>query len=166
MKKKYKIGVIVLVAVIIISGGILIWYYFTQSDRLEYTVIEKPDDEMLEIYAPCLMEYWDDVSVYVGKAKSPDDVVDKWASNVGKLKEIYRDAYYYNIYGNFSWTNRPKTLQIKYRTSREGYSRDGWYIFTSSPSFLEEGNDYGEFFLSDDGMLMPAVRATALLSCP
>lgn len=111
------------------------------------------------------------ISLYVGKAESPDDIVAKWASNVGKLKKIYTDTtkryhFHHLLYGNFLWSNRPKTIQLKYRTLKEGYSRDGWYIFTASTSLSEGGHDYGEFFLSDDGVLMPAERTTTLLSCP
>jgi len=188
MKKKSKIALVVIIAGVVLIVVLLLWNSSGQSDKLEYTIVELPEGDISEMNAPCLMIYWDDViayydtatseydipvdiSVYVGGAESPADVVDKWADNVGQLGKMYKDAteryqFYHELYDNFSWRNRPDIIQIKYRTTREGYSRNGWYIFTESVSLFGEGSDYGEFFMSDKGVLMPAERATSLLNCP
>ena len=190
MEKKIKSGLIVIIIGIILLGGFLIWNNYRQIGNLQYTVIELPEAKILEMYTmPCMMIYWDDVRVYydkttkgfvnktisisvdVGKPESPNDVIDKWTHNVAKLERMYKDAFkqydlYDSLYGNFLWSKHPKIIELKYRTSNEGYSRDGWYIFTSSPSFLEEGRDYGEFFLSDNGVLMPVERTCTTICCP
>lgn len=102
----------------------------------------------------------------VGKPQSADDVIDKWANNVNKLEKKYIDEYASEeLYGNFLWSDSPMELTLRYRTPKEGYEKEGWYIFTRSASSLQEGFDYGEFFLSNDGYLMPAVRTCAKITC-
>jgi hypothetical protein len=159
---------------------ILLFFSLSFAGELKYTIIEPPDTEALKNYMPCLMVYWDNtttafnepvnVSIYVGKAKSADDAVDKWANNVAKLERMYKNiakhkvSFRSDLYGNFLWSAKPQKIKIKYRTSKEGYSKDGWYIFTFSRSLTRE-DFYGEFFLSNDGILMPATLACTIINC-
>jgi hypothetical protein len=187
MKNKSKIVRVLIIAGAVLIVVLLLWNGPQQSEKLEYTIVELSEGDISE-NRTCLMIYWDeviayydtdtgeynipvDISVKTEKPESPAGAVDIWANNVGKLGRIYKDAteryqFYHELYGNFSWSDRPDIIQIKYRTTREGYSRDGWYIFTESPLPSGGGSDYGEFFLSGKGVLMPAERATSLENCP
>ena len=190
MEKKIKIGLIIITIGIILLCSFIILDNYRQIGKLQYTVIELPEAKSLEMYAkPCMMIYWDNVTAYydkateefdkpvsislgVGNVESPEDVVDKWTNNVAKLERIYKDSsnryeFHYALCGTFLWSNKPKTIKLSHRTSEGGYYlRDGWYIFTKSPSLLEEGNNNGNFFLSDEGMLMPVQLIDSRLSCP
>jgi len=168
MDKRIKFALIAAVIVIALVSGFLIYGNFGQIGGLQYTVIEPPTDERLEMYAvPCTMEYWDNVSVHVGKAESPDDVVEKWTGNVAQLEKMAMEAGLgEELYGNFTWSRTLEKIELRYRTARELYSRDGWYIFTFSSSFLVNEDYFGQFFLSNDGVLMPAVQTCTVICCP
>ncbi|MFA5338090.1 MAG: hypothetical protein WC330_07140 [Candidatus Omnitrophota bacterium] len=155
-----------------------------QIGRLRY-IVEPHKEHLKSENFPCVLTYYDNInlnatdrnelsniSVYTGKTNSPEDVIKKWADNVAKLKKQYEDATYGKwisgeLYGNFLWTNRPKYIRLRYRTSKDNYARNGWYILTSSPRFslFDKDSDYGEFFLSDDGILTIAVDNSSLSGC-
>ncbi|MDP2924146.1 MAG: hypothetical protein Q8O30_10585 [Candidatus Omnitrophota bacterium] len=189
---KNKIVRSVFIIAIFIAIGISLFVFVfrliqsRQIGKLKYTVeAYEPKYWKAENLNTCTLTYYDNInlnaidkgelsniSVYVGKTKSPKDVVKKWANNVAKLKKQYEDAtkgkwISGELYGNFLWTNRPTYIRLRYRTSKDNYARNGWYIFTSSPHFslFDKDPGYGQFFLSDDGILTIAVDNSSLSGC-
>jgi hypothetical protein len=191
MKKKIGIGLTAVIALAVLTGSVVVYSTFRQVGKVQYTILGTPDPAFLnpDTELTCFMVYWDDmvthydnvtntydapvrIAIQVEKANSPDAAVRIWGGNVSKLKAMYQEAskdhmLSHEIYGNFLWSSQPKYMDIAYRTTGDRYHRNGWYIFTSSPSFPfpRQGSDYGEFFLSDDGLLMPVERQCEAFNC-
>lgn len=167
MDSKTKV-IVGIMAIAIVVFAIL--NFQTQKEqKINYTIAPAP---ILEMVLPCLMNYYENSSIYVGKAKSSDDAAKKWFDNVEELEKRYiaavqsgknnnNDYDNEDLYGNFLWSKSPENMRLKYRTSNENYSKNGWYISTGTKNW-----DYvGQFLLSDDGLLMVADQTCTRIGC-
>lgn len=160
---------IVIVCTVIFSNTLVALGQIESKRKTQYKVIEYPvqyPKQLQDYHNP--FEYLDKISIFVGKANNAQKAIDKWAQNVYVLEQKYKDVLKGNgLYGNFCWNEQTPCIEIRHRTREQKYPRNGWYIFTSSTCPPHKGEvDYGEFFLSDEGELMPAMRTSSISDYP
>ncbi|MFH0861757.1 MAG: hypothetical protein V1875_01890 [Candidatus Altiarchaeota archaeon] len=137
----------------------------------EITVMEPPPGSFQVL--PCVLEYGDNMTTYsggtinvslnAGKAESVKDAVYKVKENLGRLKTLYSEETGGECFGIWGcdWVGWSSRIFVKHRTTKEKYGRDGWYI----TALDKDGAIMGEFFLSDEGILMPAQQTCTRVGC-
>jgi hypothetical protein len=186
MKKKNISAIIIFLAIVGIP--FTVYAQTKKNNQIQYKVIEYPT-KMKELYDIRYNSfvYFDNIetvfsseenpeyvkiSIFVGKADTAEEAIDKWAQNVHKLELYYKDILKNHLpspelYGNFCWSKEISCIEIRYRTKKEKYPRDGWYISTSSHFPPHNENvDYGEYFLSDEGVLIPVMKVSSMAFYP
>lgn len=141
--------------------------WLPSSNKLNYKVIKWEDvQSFLGASEPyCAITYFDTVSFHIGQTMSADEAVEVWSANVEKLEPLYRkyseaeNLRRMLMYNNFLWSNTPDNLEIRYRKKEHGYEHEGWYFATMKGKLL------GEFFLSNEGYLMPAIQTCSRVEC-
>ena len=182
-----KTALLVLTAIVFLV--ILLVLAYSTVDRFEPKPMELPDIQPELIFnedikveefqpegfpvLPCFMEYGDNmttchgetknVSLMVGKANTANEAVYKVKDNLGRLKAIYSrqtTGVCFSSWGGdwLGWTSR---IFVKHRGEKEKYKRSGWYI----TALDKDGGVQGDFFLSDDGILMPAQQTCTREGC-
>ena len=130
---------------------------------------EKPKEGEGKSDITCTMIYGDNVETFsgekidlsfdAGKGLNAQDALDKTLSNWPKIDMEYKKNMG-ELTVNFA-TDWDERVFMKHRTSAEGYERNGWYTTIIN----NEGIVRGEFFLSDDGKIMPAMRTCTRIDC-
>jgi len=109
---------------------------------------------------PCAMSYGDELSIRAGKAASPQEAVAIVRSNVQRLGGLYSKG----VSGGSPYTYfvgwGPKVF-VRHRGQKEMYQRQGWYVLATDSDGLVKG----EFFLSDNGVLVPVTRHCTRIEC-
>jgi hypothetical protein len=150
----------------------VVLFSYSQFRAEEITVEPSPTDLPDSFILPCQMAYGDDitdasdrrrinVSLWAGQAGNPDEAVTIIRKNRIILKTTYEEltegrALSQSLF--LEWADR---LFVKHRGEKEKYQRSGWYL----TALDDEGGVMGDFFLSDEGVLMPVSRICQRSEC-
>ncbi|MFH0862962.1 MAG: hypothetical protein V1875_08040 [Candidatus Altiarchaeota archaeon] len=128
--------------------------FFPTEEVVVLNVSEYPEP------LPCQMYFRDDLALYAGKAASADEAVELVKKNIRRLKVAYSEKVKEGTSPDYplGWGRK---VFVKYRTQREKYQRNGWYVTASD----DEGLILGEYYLSDEGLLMPAIQTCTRIGC-
>jgi hypothetical protein len=109
---------------------------------------------------PCTMSYGDQLAVSAGRASTPAEAVAKTKAKLKEIGRLYESLASGGDYLGYpiGWGGR---IYVRRRGPAEKYSRSGWYIAAQA----SDGSAAGEFYLSDDGQLMPAKRTCTRIDC-
>lgn len=154
-------------AVLVIVLVCAFFVFWLIPDKEEVFVDEVLDVQLASAL-PCQMIYGFeaptsggdvDISVQVGPAADADDAVEAVRENRRRLKDM-ADEHRDELMVQFAldWAGK---IHVKHRGIKHLYERDGWYLLMLD----DDGTVWGEYFLSDTGTLMPAIRTCSRIEC-